>query len=107
MIQHPPTSTLFPYTTLFRSERQRTSRSRSRWRPALHGGSCFEEVKQELDQFLHFPSIQTDAKAILIRRDPDGGISDAIRRRKAGGTGLTGQVKLLANAHLRSPCNRP
>src|SRR5256884_3512688 len=38
MIRRPPRSTLFPYTTLFRSHRSRfpPPRSRSIWKPAWH-----------------------------------------------------------------------
>src|SRR3712207_6906752 len=40
MIRRPPRSTLFPYTTLFRSDRRRESRSRRpRRAPAAHGRS--------------------------------------------------------------------
>src|SRR5690349_17802152 len=35
MIRRPPRSTLFPYTTLFRSERRRVPRARQWWDPAL------------------------------------------------------------------------
>src|SRR5438105_8116118 len=35
MIRRPPRSTLFPYTTLFRSEVCRTLRSEERWTPVL------------------------------------------------------------------------
>src|SRR3712207_7931598 len=33
MIRRPPRSTLFPYTTLFRSERRRSSSPRAAWSP--------------------------------------------------------------------------
>src|ERR1043165_8104449 len=38
MIRRPPRSTLFPYTTLFRSHRQATSRPRPGWRANAAGG---------------------------------------------------------------------
>src|SRR5260370_5612629 len=37
MIRRPPRSTLFPYTTLFRSTRPGTSTPRSSWPPAHSG----------------------------------------------------------------------
>src|SRR6266446_7831992 len=37
MIRRPPRSTLFPYTTLFRS---RSNRADRRWRETLRAGSC-------------------------------------------------------------------
>src|SRR2546422_7418943 len=39
MIRRPPRSTLFPYTTLFRSRRPGTPADRDADRPALHGGA--------------------------------------------------------------------
>src|SRR2546430_12121876 len=56
MIRRPPRSTLFPYTTLFRSRCQRPSRDRSRfpgaWSPAQprphRPGSRSEEHTSEL-----------------------------------------------------------
>src|SRR2546430_13453142 len=44
MIRRPPRSTLFPYTTLFRSHSHSGSRARHAWRqpyrPAVHRISC-------------------------------------------------------------------
>src|SRR5438270_10715490 len=43
MIRRPPRSTLFPYTTLFRSCRARASRFTS-MKSAMHALSCTEEI---------------------------------------------------------------
>src|SRR6266550_6245076 len=52
MIRRPPRSTLFPYTTLFRSHRPRVHR-RQRRRAALHRGHRSEEHTSELQSRLH------------------------------------------------------
>src|SRR6266487_6362816 len=53
MIRRPPRSTLFPYTTLFRSARPRRSRRWSRW-PARAAGRCrSEEHTSELQSPVH------------------------------------------------------
>src|SRR5438445_5277281 len=47
MIQPPPTSTLFPYTTLFRSlrrDRKHTARSRPRYHPPVPSDSSYHPV---------------------------------------------------------------
>src|SRR2546421_2956635 len=41
MIRRPPRSTLFPYTTLFRSRRRRRKRVPAWKRPRPGGGACF------------------------------------------------------------------
>src|SRR2546422_7664337 len=68
MIRRPPRSTLFPYTTLFRSEvsvadRERASlghHPRARWQPVVHGArrpphrqDRSEEHTSELQSRLH------------------------------------------------------
>src|SRR3712207_7305094 len=45
MIRRPPRSTLFPYTTLFRSQASRSSTTKPRWcqvegRPSERGAAC-------------------------------------------------------------------
>src|SRR3712207_8201892 len=40
MIRRPPRSTLFPYTTLFRSPTPRIARAPETWRPDSRGGSA-------------------------------------------------------------------
>src|SRR6266850_7346273 len=47
MIRRPPRSTLFPYTTLFRSRRSPTSDARP-WRRVRHPASRSEEHTSEL-----------------------------------------------------------
>src|SRR5256885_8569046 len=37
MIRRPPRSTLFPYTTLFRSTRRQTAERHARWHDEMHG----------------------------------------------------------------------
>src|SRR3712207_8301829 len=50
MIRRPPRSTLFPYTTLFRSRRERRGGSDVRPRARVHGGHA---VRQGLPVALH------------------------------------------------------
>src|SRR3712207_7523075 len=40
MIRRPPRSTLFPYTTLFRSRQRRADRRRRPAAPSRHGSAC-------------------------------------------------------------------
>src|SRR3712207_7993055 len=39
MIRRPPRSTLFPYTTLFRSDGEAEEEASERHRPCIHGGA--------------------------------------------------------------------
>src|SRR3712207_7659650 len=43
MIRRPPRSTLFPYTTLFRSVAADSVPDLSQWRSEIRGGQCDEE----------------------------------------------------------------
>src|SRR6202789_4679858 len=56
MIRRPPRSTLFPYTTLFRStclEAPRTPGARARWRGSGRHSSRSEEHTSELQSLQH------------------------------------------------------
>src|SRR5690349_22860219 len=46
MIRRPPRSTLFPYTTLFRSRPPRCAGRRSRWRQQSHRGRSEEHTSE-------------------------------------------------------------
>src|SRR5690349_22109121 len=48
MIRRPPRSTLFPYTTLFRSRSPTRSSPRPRWRPSARWSKRSEEHTSEL-----------------------------------------------------------
>src|SRR3712207_8343280 len=65
MIRRPPRSTLFPYTTLFRSRRRR-------WRPAASegGGTC--PVRRTAGS-------NTGAERLVALRDDDGHLGARIR----------------------------
>src|SRR5687768_18099471 len=54
MLRRPPSSTLFPYTTLFRSDEHRPRRPTRRARPVTRiGGARSEEHTSELQSRLH------------------------------------------------------
>src|ERR1039458_10801544 len=53
MIRRPPRSTLFPYTTLFRSTQPRTYRSRRRDQRTEESGHRSEEHTSELQSLRH------------------------------------------------------
>src|SRR5471030_3475411 len=53
MIRRPPRSTLFPYTTLFRSRRSRGSARRDRGRRPSPGHARSEEHTSELQSLRH------------------------------------------------------
>src|SRR6201986_5554919 len=57
MIRRPPRSTLFPYTTLFRSRQPEGGRCLGReegqFRPAVHDGARSEEHTSELQSHLN------------------------------------------------------
>src|SRR3712207_8322455 len=48
MIRRPPRSTLFPYTTLFRSLRDRDSAARLRKRPKFGRGRVFGRLRRRI-----------------------------------------------------------
>src|SRR3712207_8622615 len=61
MIRRPPRSTLFPYTTLFRSHRQSEPDSYwrdRRWRPIVCCHGHHHENKYEGDEDLHHEGLQ-------------------------------------------------
>src|SRR6266436_7639688 len=53
MIRRPPRSTLFPYTTLFRSSRTSRCRRTCAWGCSAPGGGRSEEHTSELQSRLH------------------------------------------------------
>src|SRR3712207_6967289 len=66
MIRRPPRSTLFPYTTLFRSERRRAWCMHARMRVPLPATSAYE-IKCDA---LQFPSCRISLKAMKAERRP-------------------------------------
>src|SRR6266702_6338674 len=71
MIRRPPRSTLFPYTTLFRSPARWRARTAGAWRGRAHGGRS-EEHTSELQSRGHLVCrLLLEKKKIKIARSVD------------------------------------
>src|SRR3712207_9573874 len=57
MIRRPPRSTLFPYTTLFRSERDEEPELQRGERQQLPVGACLHEVEVDGDEAVVEPAL--------------------------------------------------
>src|SRR6266568_9486366 len=85
MIRRPPRSTLFPYTTLFRSPALRSARLRLQdiWRAHVHAhglellGALAELVEEGADRGLRAPLADPDGVAGLVIGD-DGEVPVAL-----------------------------
>src|ERR1051326_6206035 len=61
MIRRPPRSTLFPYTTLFRSRRRYTKLLQRVARYAQHAGKCFvSDGVKTVRLFVHVDAVERD-----------------------------------------------
>src|SRR6185503_20948690 len=81
MIRRPPRSTLFPYTTLFRSRRRGSAAGRSPWRPSAPASSArrtprSEEHTSELQSRLHLVC------RLLLEKNKKTNISDHLFKKK-------------------------
>src|SRR2546430_5890025 len=74
MIRRPPRSTLFPYTTLFRSQRERERErvGREPWTPGDRGGQHREETSHDGDR----KRAVREAKRVLEPEDPEHSFGD-------------------------------
>src|SRR3989454_7339448 len=86
MIRRPPRSTLFPYTTLFRSLTHR--------RRGLLEGRLLVRGELDLDHLL-------DARATELHRNADVEPSDTVLPVEVGGAGRSEEH----TSELQSPCN--
>jgi len=95
MIRRPPRSTLFPYTTLFRSALQNTADLQARTQQRLATG---KKVNSALDNPINFFT----ASALTNRAGDLGNlldsVSNAIQTLSAANNGLTSLTKLVQNA---------
>src|SRR5256885_5545791 len=73
MIRRPPRSTLFPYTTLFRSDLHESIRPRSERNTERQPRSSTMQLHQVLIRQHVFAA---DALAFVDRRAPDAGVGD-------------------------------
>src|SRR2546427_7431841 len=86
MIRRPPRSTLFPYTTLFRSRPERARRKRQIEAGVIVAGLAREGARERVDVLLHHPGLAAR-----------GRLHDALRRSGGQAALLDGFV----------PCARP
>src|SRR2546430_6505032 len=64
MIRRPPRSTLFPYTTLFRSKRVREAMDRCRARGTTEGGAVRSAVRDALRSEEHTSELQSQSNLV-------------------------------------------
>src|SRR3989454_4864984 len=88
MIRRPPRSTLFPYTTLFRSDRRETEEVRL----FLHGGDDRLVVRG------------SDGSGPLVRVIAGGGDDELVDSARAGSTHFYDRSE-EHTSELQSPCN--
>src|SRR3712207_8754049 len=68
MIRRPPRSTLFPYTTLFRSVRVLLEHLRGPARDAAHGEDRREVARTETERRIHKSAIEIDVRHEALAR---------------------------------------
>src|SRR2546425_11796014 len=68
MIRRPPRSTLFPYTTLFRSLRATCRKPQGLASPAFESGSALFEKRRE--PLLHVPRRREQAEVVRFEQQP-------------------------------------
>src|SRR2546426_12364123 len=97
MIRRPPRSTLFPYTTLFRSLHVHPKGGQGRCKAVEGGGG---ELKGALDRRLLRARAHHVGRCALAQEQGQG-----VHQHRLAGPGFSGERSEEHTSELQSPCN--